>query len=522
MDLNISPTLEDPNASLVDNEQTADEKIEKPNSSANVSFSNVTDKFRAHPVEKVGSPITINQSISDPTTELTEEDIFRMKSMSIEQNGWKNGPCASELQSAVSQVDSASNYIADDGEQQSDEQQQTEDEGSEEEGNAAEEAEEDEEDDEEEEEEGQAGPTSFEAMARSLVRRYYVDSKVYLCDGYAFGRNRAKSPVLNRDTVTVLNYPFEPVTIPPGIDSDEFRRAFSAAQLYLVGTAHFSKESCRDVMQTVLETQPDFVMVELCSSRIQILSMDEQTLLREAQALTRQKILTIIRENGLAQGLLQVLLLSLSAHITQQLGMAPGGEFRAAHAASKLVPGCGVILGDRPLNVTLQRALSALSIFQRMKFFFHLTVSLGMEIDEAEVERCKNMDMLEEMLQQMAGEFPQVSRILVDERDQYMTQVLHSLLQRSTMEKLYASKKCNALFEPASIVAVVGMGHVAGIRANWTKHIDSTSLLTVPRPSMKSRIFKSALKLAFFGVLSYGAWRLGCSVVRTIRGLPAN
>ncbi|KAL3085865.1 hypothetical protein niasHT_039029 [Heterodera trifolii] len=477
MDLNISPTLEDPNTSLVDNEQTADEKVEKPNSSANVSFSNVTDKFRAHPVEKVGSPITINQSISDPTTELTEEDIFRMKSMSIEQNGWKNGPCASELQSAVSQVDSASNYIADDGEQQSDEQQQTEDEGSEE-GNAAEEAEEDEEDDEEEEEEGQAGPTSFEAMARSLVRRYYVDSKV-------------------------CGETFLLATSDPDIFSK-------------------SKESCRDVMQTVLETQPDFVMVELCSSRIQILSMDEQTLLREAQALTRQKILAIIRENGLAQGLLQVLLLSLSAHITQQLGMAPGGEFRAAHAASKLVPGCGVILGDRPLNVTLQRALSALSIFQRMKFFFHLTVSLGMEIDEAEVERCKNMDMLEEMLQQMAGEFPQVSRILVDERDQYMTQVLHSLLQRSTMEKLYASKKCNAPFEPANVVAVVGMGHVAGIRANWTKHIDSTSLLTVPRPSMKSRIFKSALKLAFFGMLSYGAWRVGCSVVRTIRGPQAN
>lgn len=32
-----------------------------------------------------------NPSISDPTTELTEEDIFRMKSMSIDRNGWKNG-----------------------------------------------------------------------------------------------------------------------------------------------------------------------------------------------------------------------------------------------------------------------------------------------------------------------------------------------------------------------------------------------------------------------------------------------
>lgn len=77
---------------------------------------------------------------------------------------------------------------------------------------------------------------------------------------------------------------------------------------------------------------------------------------------------------------MQVLLLSLSAHITQQLGMAPGGEFRAAHVASKLVPGCGIILGDRPLNVTLQRALGSLGFFQRMKFFFHLLGSLRMDI----------------------------------------------------------------------------------------------------------------------------------------------
>uniref|UniRef100_A0A183BSW7 TraB domain-containing protein n=1 Tax=Globodera pallida TaxID=36090 RepID=A0A183BSW7_GLOPA len=480
MDLNMTTAHDDPNASL--DASTAGDK-------QNVSFSDSTDKFRAHASEEVGSPTTINQSISDPTTELTEEDIFRMKAMSIEQNGWKHGLNASEVQSAVSQVDSASNYIADAGDQQSDEQQS--DEESDEEGEA------------EDEEVGPEGmhvaAAASDESTRHLERRFYVDSKVFLYDGFAFGRNRSLKPNLNKNTVSLLKYPFEPATIPSGIDSDEFRRAFSDAQVYLVGTAHFSLDSCRDVMQTVTETQPDFVMVELCSSRIQILSMDEQILMREAQALTRQKIMAIIRENGIAQGLMQVLLLSLSAHITQQLGMAPGGEFRAANAASK------------------QRALGALGPLQRLKFFFHLAASLGMDIKQEDVERCKDMDMLEELLKQMAGEFPQISRILVDERDQYMTQVLHTLLQRGTMEKLYASKKCRATFEPVTVVAVVGMGHVAGIRANWTKHIDGAVLLTVPRPSVKSRIFKSALKLTFFGLLGYGVWRVGCSVVSKIR-----
>ncbi len=35
-------------------------------------------------------------------------------------------------------------------------------------------------------------------------------------------------------------------------------------------------------------------------------------------------------QNGVMSGLMQILLLKVSAHITEQLGMAPGGEFREA------------------------------------------------------------------------------------------------------------------------------------------------------------------------------------------------
>ena len=35
-------------------------------------------------------------------------------------------------------------------------------------------------------------------------------------------------------------------------------------QVYLVGTAHFSKESCDDVKKVIESVQPDIVMIELC------------------------------------------------------------------------------------------------------------------------------------------------------------------------------------------------------------------------------------------------------------------
>lgn len=36
-------------------------------------------------------------------------------------------------------------------------------------------------------------------------------------------------------------------------------------------------------------------------------------------------------KNGLVQGLFNVMLLNISARLTKELGMAPGGEFRQAY-----------------------------------------------------------------------------------------------------------------------------------------------------------------------------------------------
>lgn len=109
-------------------------------------------------------------------------------------------------------------------------------------------------------------------------------------------------------------------------------------------------------------------------------------------------------------GLMQILLLKVSAHITEQLGMAPGGEFREAfkevkHTEKKLkkerrslivsvqffylfiflrivvfllctqagrVPFCKFHLGDRPIPVTFKRAIAALSLWQKARLAWGL------------------------------------------------------------------------------------------------------------------------------------------------------
>lgn len=66
-----------------------------------------------------------------------------------------------------------------------------------------------------------------------------------------------------------------------------------------------------------------------------------------------EKVRIAMSNSGAVQGVLHLLLLSMSAQLTKKLGMAPGGEFRAAMRESRNIPGCVLLLGDRPFNVSL-------------------------------------------------------------------------------------------------------------------------------------------------------------------------
>ncbi|RWS20030.1 traB domain-containing protein-like protein, partial [Leptotrombidium deliense] len=134
------------------------------------------------------------------------------------------------------------------------------------------------------------------------------------CDGDSFSDQeisytlpkREENPTLPK-TVTVLEGAF-------------------GSKVYLVGTSHFSLESQKDVEETIKKTQPNVVVLELCSNRLSILSLNEKTILEEAKNPSIAKLRSQIKEHGVVQGIMYMLLLSLSAHLTRELGMAPGGE----------------------------------------------------------------------------------------------------------------------------------------------------------------------------------------------------
>lgn len=284
----------------------------------------------------------------------------------------------------------------------------------------------------------------------------------------------------------------------------------TGAKVYLVGTAHFSPESQNDVSVVIQAVRPHIVMLELCQHRMSILQMDEETIKREAEDISFEKIKCMIKDHGMFQGLMNILILNLTAQLTKDLGVAPGGEFRRALAEVKKLKKCVIHFGDRPINITLKRALSVLSWWQSIRLFCILLFT-KQTIRKEEVENCKQRDLLESMLAEMAGEFPDFNRVFVQERDILLTNSLQWAANTDPNHLFKRGPEDTELFDEAPrVVGIVGIGHMSGISKNWLKVTPEMipPLMRIPPPSRSSKVIKAVFKLSLAGVVVYGCYKL--------------
>ncbi|KAL4427745.1 hypothetical protein ABPG75_001834 [Micractinium tetrahymenae] len=227
---------------------------------------------------------------------------------------------------------------------------------------------------------------------------------------------------------------------------------------YVLGTAHVSADSCDDVTALIRAVKPQVVLIELCSERKPVLTLDK---LREPSL---GEALAEIRSGRATP--FQAIYSWLLAKVGAQLDVLPGEEFRVALREAHAI-GAQVVLGDRSLAVTLARVWHALSLWEKLKLTGTLLwTGLSMLNEEemrAEIEKMKESDVLTEAIREFGKEFPSLLHPLITERDQYMAFMLRKLASRAH-----------------TVVAVVGAGHLQGIREHWDKEIDVAEITAMP------------------------------------------
>ncbi len=232
----------------------------------------------------------------------------------------------------------------------------------------------------------------------------------------------------------------------------------------LIGTAHVSRESAELVTSVIAAEKPDTVCVELCPARYQAI--------QEKNAWQDMDIIKVIREKKAFLLLANLMLAAFQKRIAAKLDVTPGQEMLSAIAAATAA-GAGIHLADRDIRTTLGRVWRFLGLWGKIKLILQLALSLGQadEIQEADIERMKQEDMLQSVLSELGRSLPVIKEILIDERDRFLAEKIRTAPGRR-------------------IVAVVGAGHVPGIKAAWQTPVDLTALSALPPKSRLSSMIQ--------------------------------
>lgn len=259
----------------------------------------------------------------------------------------------------------------------------------------------------------------------------------------------------------------------------------------LLGTAHVSRASV-EAVNTLIEREPfDSIAVELCESRARGM--------RDPEALAKMDLFQVIRTGKAGMVFASLALSSFQQRIAEQYGIEPGAEMKAAmHEADRR--GLPLWLVDREIGITLNHAYRGVRFRDRMGIIGSLIASVFSreDIDEAEIEKLKQGDILEGAFGEFARESKPLYEALIGERDRFMA----ARLREESTQHPTARR----------VLVVVGAGHLAGIERELAAQTEPPRSLIEPlaakMPAPKwPKYLAIGIMLAIFAAIGFLFWR---------------
>ena len=285
----------------------------------------------------------------------------------------------------------------------------------------------------------------------------------------------------------------------------------SDVEVFLLGTAHISKDSSRDVHQLLESVKPHAIFLELCHQRVNMLEPNDkgdianpnQQLENKTENDSKDENSNPIRgfwnqcrnffrlgpskakqsnekriDTRSFSSIASSLLSNMQDDYADSLGVELGGEFCAAYQYwKKIVPhgnqnypktrrinDVHMILGDRPVTLTLTRAWESLRLWGKTKLMVGLIVSSLRKPKPDELREWmekilyEDTDLMSESVTELAKHFPTLAEVILKERDAYMACKLHQ-----TCRGLLMADNRHGMRRRIRLVAIVGAGHVEGI-----------------------------------------------------------
>jgi len=239
------------------------------------------------------------------------------------------------------------------------------------------------------------------------------------------------------------------------------------SEVTLVGTAHVSQLSVEMVEEKIGTGDYDCVAVELCAPRLENITNHVWW--------KNLDIYQVFKKKKAGLLLINLALTAYQKRLAERIGVEAGKEMiRAVQLAHEKKIQLEVI--DRNISTTLHRLVTEVSFWQKFKIVGGLIagVFVGEEISEEQVEDLKRGDMLHAVVSEFGEELPEIKRVLIDERDEYMV---------GRLAQISAAPDA-----PKKILALVGAGHLIGMMPNMESPPDATHLEELDKKPPPSKL----------------------------------
>jgi len=260
-------------------------------------------------------------------------------------------------------------------------------------------------------------------------------------------------------------------------DDQITRLHINGKEIILIGTAHVSKTSAELVKEVIEEEQPDSVCIELDEQRYQSI--------KDGNKWKDMDIFHVIKAKKASLLLINLAISSFQKRIAKQFGIEAGQEMIQGIESAKEIE-AELVLADRNIQITFSRIWGSVGFKGRALLLSQVIASIFSRetISEQDLEKMKQQDTIDAMLQEFSDHFPKLKRPLIDERDQYLSEKI----------KNAPGKK---------VVAVLGAAHVPGITKEIEKEHDLKKLTKRPPKSKWPKVIGWAIPILIIALIAY-------------------
>lgn len=254
--------------------------------------------------------------------------------------------------------------------------------------------------------------------------------------------------------------------------------------IHIVSTAHVSKESVEEVKNTIETIQPDVVCIELDDKRAHSLTSNVKQEI---------DIKEIIKSKKMGFFLSNLILSNFQKQIADDLEVEVGGEMKQAifSANEYNIP---IRYIDRDVQITMKRIWSQFGLWKKVNLGATLFTSLlsDEEISAEDVEDLKQSDLLLSSIQELDDKYPEISQVILHERNAYMAQKIKDLPWDN-------------------IVVVIGAAHAPGMIESFEQDHDIAALEIIPEKKkfkVSSLIFPG-IPLLLLVIITFNSPQMG-------------